>query len=236
MEQIVLISGHLGAGKSGLAKLLADEYGYYWFSSSDYLRELAHSKGRGDDRVALQTLGDELDTQTQDAWLRTAVMEKCQKLGPTARVVVDSLRTKRQLEHFRRDHNLPCVHVHLFGTLEEVQRRFASRAGMSAEAVEYVEADLVKSEEDIQSFKKDADLRVNTTRNDARDTLARVAASLGLYSAPDIRCVDVLVGGQYGSEGKGHVAAYLAKEYDVLIRVGGPNAGHTVLGATGQYT
>jgi adenylosuccinate synthase len=32
------------------------------------------------------------------------------------------------------------------------------------------------------------------------------------------------------------LAAYLAKEYDVLIRVGGPNAGHTVLGATGQYT
>jgi adenylosuccinate synthase len=181
-------------------------------------------------------LGDELDAETGDSWLRTAVMGECEKLGPAAKVVVDSLRTKKQLEHFRSDHKLPCIHVHLFGTLEEVQRRFASRPGFSQEALEYVKADLVKSEEDIQSFKKDADLRVNTTKNDARDTLARVAASLGLYSAPDVRCVDVLVGGQYGSEGKGHVAAYLAKEYDVLIRVGGPNAGHTVLGATGQYT
>jgi len=40
--------------------------------------------------------------------------------------------------------------------------------------------------------------------------------------------VDVLVGGQYGSEGKGNVVAFLAPEYDVLVRVGGPNAGHTV--------
>lgn len=43
-------------------------------------------------------------------------------------------------------------------------------------------------------------------------------------------------GGQYGSEGKGHVAAYLAKEYDVLVRVGGPNAGHTVSGPTEVFT
>ena len=40
--------------------------------------------------------------------------------------------------------------------------------------------------------------------------------------------VDVLIGGQYGSEGKGQIAAYIAPEYDILVRVGGPNAGHTV--------
>lgn len=48
--------------------------------------------------------------------------------------------------------------------------------------------------------------------------------------------VDVIVGGQYGSEGKGQVTAYLSKEYDVLIRVGGPNAGHTVKSKSGKYT
>ena len=59
---------------------------------------------------------------------------------------------------------------------------------------------------------------------------------MGLHSPPDVRCVDVLVGGQYGSEGKGHVAAYLSREYDVLVRVGGPNAGHTVASRSGVYT
>ena len=37
----------------------------------------------------------------------------------------------------------------------------------------------------------------------------------------------VLVGGQYGSEGKGAVSAFIANDYDVHVRVGSPNAGHT---------
>lgn len=38
----------------------------------------------------------------------------------------------------------------------------------------------------------------------------------------------VLVGGQYGSEGKGAVAAHIASQYNVHVRVGAPNAGHTI--------
>ena len=40
----------------------------------------------------------------------------------------------------------------------------------------------------------------------------------------------VVVGGQYGSEGKGKVCAHLAAvcKADVMVRCGGPNAGHTV--------
>jgi adenylosuccinate synthase len=48
--------------------------------------------------------------------------------------------------------------------------------------------------------------------------------------------VDVLVGGQYGSEGKGQIAAHLAPEYDLLVRVGGPNAGHTVYSEPDPHT
>lgn len=42
--------------------------------------------------------------------------------------------------------------------------------------------------------------------------------------------LDLVWGGQFGSEGKGQIAAHLAlKEgpYDLAVRVGGPNAGHT---------
>lgn len=38
----------------------------------------------------------------------------------------------------------------------------------------------------------------------------------------------VLVGGQYGSEGKGAVAQHVANEYGMHVRVGSPNAGHTI--------
>lgn len=39
--------------------------------------------------------------------------------------------------------------------------------------------------------------------------------------------VTAVVGGQYGSEGKGKVAAYLSSRAAMAIRIGGPNAGHT---------
>lgn len=43
--------------------------------------------------------------------------------------------------------------------------------------------------------------------------------------------VTVIVGGQYGSEGKGKVAHWLAGKYRsvIAVRTGGPNAGHTVV-------
>ena len=41
--------------------------------------------------------------------------------------------------------------------------------------------------------------------------------------------VSVIVGGQYGSEGKGKIAAVLADSVDHSVRTGGPNAGHTVV-------
>lgn len=51
-----------------------------------------------------------------------------------------------------------------------------------------------------------------------------------------MRKLQVIVGGQAGSEGKGAIAGYLAQEasYPACIRVAGPNAGHSVVNpATG---
>ena len=45
--------------------------------------------------------------------------------------------------------------------------------------------------------------------------------------------LSVVVGGQFGSEGKGAIAGHLSSPHGqpvVCVRVGGPNAGHTVLG------
>lgn len=40
--------------------------------------------------------------------------------------------------------------------------------------------------------------------------------------------VTVVIGGQYGSEAKGKVISFLANEFDIAVRTGSPNAGHTV--------
>jgi len=75
---------------------------------------------------------------------------------------------------------------------------------------------------------QDADVIIDTARCTAVDVEVRAAAHLGLSGRDTGPLVDVIVGGEYGSEGKGNVAFYLAPEYDLLIRVGGPNAGHMV--------
>jgi adenylosuccinate synthase len=45
----------------------------------------------------------------------------------------------------------------------------------------------------------------------------------------------VVVGGQYGSEGKGKVSAFIAKQenIDICIRCGGPNSGHSLTNENG---
>lgn len=39
--------------------------------------------------------------------------------------------------------------------------------------------------------------------------------------------VTAVIGGQFGSEGKGVIVNHIAREYDVHVRTGGPNAGHS---------
>ena len=46
----------------------------------------------------------------------------------------------------------------------------------------------------------------------------------------------VVVGGQYGGEGKGKIAAFITRqeEIDICIRCGGPNSGHSFVNDEGQ--
>ena len=48
--------------------------------------------------------------------------------------------------------------------------------------------------------------------------------------------VSIVVGGQFGSEGKGKVAHYLAQKMEAsyVVRCGGPNSGHTVIDPSGN--
>jgi adenylosuccinate synthase len=54
-----------------------------------------------------------------------------------------------------------------------------------------------------------------------------------MYLSKETKMIDTvvaLVGGQYGSEGKGNVVSRMVQDwpFDTLVRSGGPNAGHTV--------
>lgn len=233
MVEIVLLTGHLETGKTVLAHRLATEHKFDLIRTSHLITARCKpADGSPVARKDLQAFGAALDEETDGKWLFDVVTKQVSE--GCERIVVDHVRNERQLRHFRTRADLRTIHVHLYAPKLFLEEKFGPK--LEKESITYDEADPIESEQDIKQFRHDADVRINVNRTDASDTYTRVAARLGLFSDPEDRLVDVLIGGQFGSEGKGHVAAALARNYDVLIRVGGPNAGHTVSSESGLYT
>lgn len=237
MHRVVVLSGHSRVGKTSLSEMLEKRFQFFWIKTSTIVRQYAIRHGRPHDRIGLQEIGDEFDENFGDDWLFRYVQEVIKVLDKEGHddrdIVVDSVRTWEQLAPFRSCSSINLVHIHLYATGDEIIERAKVKYGDDT-LVE--QNDIIKRENDIKRFRDDADIRLNTNDTDTSDTIVRVLAGLRLLSPPERRLVDVLIGGQFGSEGKGHVAAYIAGEYDVLVRVGGPNAGHTVSGTDGLYT
>lgn len=229
---VVIISGKTGSGKSGLTGLLEREYQFRAIRT----RELLAAQAGTSDRATLLARGRELDRTTDYRWAAEETIDIIAKLPEYQGVVIDHVTSPAQVQAFRRKFGSALLHVHLWASAPTLHARYGSDLGRTVDAETYATIDHLGDDQAVIALKHDADVRINTDRCDARDTLVQVAAYLRLFTPPDVRCVDVIIGGQYGSEGKGNVVGYLAREYDVMVRVGGPNAGHTVASIDGPYT
>ena len=235
---VVVLSGPMGAGKSTLAEGLQRRHGARIISSRQLLQARVGSEGLG--RLELQRRGEALDEQTQGRWLAEDIRELLRR--PEDRpelLVVDAIRIEAQVLALHPVLGSRVVHVHLSASDETLAERYAwrrSRSATDTEGASFEQARAHPTESRVGKLARHADLVLDTRRLPAEAVLVRVASQLGLYGRGVERLVDVLVGGQYGSEGKGHIASHLAREYDVLVRVGGPNAGHTVYEEPEPYT
>jgi adenylosuccinate synthase len=144
--------------------------------------------------------------------------------------IVDSVRIRQQLDALRHAFGSAVTHVHLHSSSQVLAERYTRRGHTSGltELGSYAEVAADPTEAAVDALRGDADVAIDTARSNAADVQIRAAAALQLLPTSEGRLVDLLLGAQYGSEGKGNIAFYLAPSYDVLMRVGGPNAGHTV--------
>ncbi len=231
--RIIVLSGPVASGKSSFVDLLVARHEWVVFKTRDLLRG---ATGVDAGRESLQSAGDELDRQTGGRWLVEALAAFVSPLRADASVVVDAVRSEAQIEAIRGRFGARVTHIHLTAPQDVLAERYRRRQPEISESMSHDEAQANATESRVDELVHICDIAVDTRQSTIEDVFSRVAGHLGLYGRSVERLVDVLVGGQYGSEGKGQVSAYLAPEYDFLLRVGGPNAGHKVHEEPEPYT
>jgi adenylosuccinate synthase len=225
-RRIVVLSGRVASGKSTLGDDLVARFGAVRFKTNDLIRATsADELGRRE----LQEAGDRLDRRTHGRWVADGLVRELDRIPDEALIVVDAARRLAQVEALRAAFGGQVTHVHLTAPIEVLAARYrSSRAGRPGELASYDEVAQNATERLVDRLATQADVVIDSRISSEEDVVVRAATRLGLYGSRASRLVDVVVGGQFGSEGKGHICSYLAPEYELLVRVGGPNAGHTV--------
>lgn len=226
---IVALSGRIASGKTSLGKLLMQRRPGTLFRTSELIRIRAEAQGlQLETRFELQEYGERLDRETEGLWVAKDLGLLIAGMEDHALVVIDAVRVAAQVDGLRGAFGRRVAHVHLTAPMDVLADRYAARRQDMDEPTDYSEVGKNATEAAVDDLAIRADVVIDTDRNTDRDVEIRCAARLGLLPAPTGPRADFVVGGQYGSEGKGNVAFHLAPEYDVLVRAGGPNAGHKV--------
>jgi hypothetical protein len=131
---LLLLSGPVAVGKSAIAGELVQAHGFQSIRTGAYLARLAKQQGKDSSRTALQELGDELDNQTDYRWLVDDVAVLALQVDPKqSRWLLDCVRKRRQVEHFRTRYGSSIFHIHLIAAELLLQARYQHRLSAGIE-------------------------------------------------------------------------------------------------------
>ena len=162
---VVMLSGHMAAGKSTLARTLAEQYGYRTLTSRSVMALLV-PESAAYSRAELQELGVRLDQQTGNSWMAQGLAaEMNEEPGRNSPIAVDSVRSPQQSTAVRVAAwrmRRPVVHVHIEVPGSLRAQRFADRDGETP-GTQYSAAAQHQSERAIDGLAEVADLTVDGT-------------------------------------------------------------------------
>ena len=182
MTFLVLLSGPVAVGKSAVARELIAGHRFQSIRSGSYLAGLAVQQGHDRSRAALQKLGDELDKKTDYRWLIDEVTIAALQQNPShVRWLLDSVRKKRQIEHFRTQFEDSVFHVHLTAPKSVLPERYTRRLSAGGEYsgnTSYDAAIAHPNETSARSLIDIADLVIDVSQTLSSEAAARVVTQL----------------------------------------------------------
>ena len=225
MPIIIALSGPVAVGKTAFGKALASSFPVQRVSTRQYIIDRC---GTPNERGALQAAGNQLNLETAGAWVADATAAASADCEDGTILLINSVRIVPQVNELRKRFRESLFHIHLRASDEELCRRYLARHSAVRGFTTYAEVRANATEAAVGALAVVADIVLDADTNDVAALVSAAMAAQGIYRPPFERLVDVIIGGQYGSEGKGNICAHLASDYRALMRVGGPNAGHMV--------
>jgi adenylate kinase family enzyme len=176
LTTVVLLSGHVAAGKTTLAEELERHYGFRRLSTRSTILSLLPQTMPT--RLSLQLAGDQLDRVTGGDWVATALTTDLAQSSPR-RVVVDSVRTPSQVAHIRQQVLGRVVHVHLTAPRKVLAERYSTMVTGTA-SPDYMAVLSNETERTTDRLKSIADLAIDS----GSLSVARSAAKVGAVLEP----------------------------------------------------
>ena len=170
-HQVVLLSGPIASGKTTLARLLADRFGFCVVSTRELL--LRHV---GEDRWSLQAEGASMDDSTGGRWVSDGLVRLRRQCLAEVSFVVDSVRTLDQIRWVRDAFGGSVTHMHLVADVDVLSDRYSSRF----EGYGYQDVSDDPVEQSVNVLAGSAGLVVDTGHSTPELVLGRVAGHLGL--------------------------------------------------------
>jgi len=165
MAFLLALSGPIAVGKSAVGQILLEKHHFLPIKSGDFLKNILSERKQEVSRTALQELGDHLDRETDYLWLLKDVSLPAMQAGaPSQMWLLDAVRKKRQVEHFRERLGEEFFHVHFSAPEEVLARRYRQRQESNQDysgAVSYEDAVKHPNERAARSLCEIADLGID---------------------------------------------------------------------------